>query len=259
MTTTTAFPSTAAARLGTWPAPADPTRNNGRNYARAGGIFYLITFAASIPALLMLDPVLNNPDYILTGGHDTQVIWACFLDFVNALAGIGSAVAVFPAVKRVNESLALGLVMSRMVEAAVIMIGVVALLTVVAVGQDSAGAAAGDGSALSASGQALVTGRDWTFLFGPGFMACFNAVLFGTLLYRSRLVPRIIPTMGLIGAPLLFTASMLTLFGQTTQTSGPAMLATLPIAAWELSIGFYMTFKGFKVPAATEVPGASVS
>jgi len=243
MTTTTAHPATSH-------APADPTRNNGRGYARAGGIFYLLTFAASIPALLMLDPILNNPDYIVSGGHDTQVTWACFLDFVNALAGIGTAVAVFPVVRRVNESLALGFVMSRMVEAAVIMIGVVALLAAVTLHQDYAGTA--DPSTLTTTGHALVTSRDWTFLFGPGFMACVNAVLFGSLLYRSRLVPRIIPTIGLLGAPLLFTAGVLALFGHATPGQGWSMLATLPIATWELSIGFYMIFKGFRSTPYTD-------
>jgi Domain of unknown function (DUF4386) len=237
MTTTTTRPAA-------WAAPTDPTRNNGRSHARAGGIFYLLTFAASIPALLMLDPILHTPDYILGGGHDTQVTWACFLDFVNALAGIGSAVAVFPVVKRVNESLALGFVMSRMVEAAVIMIGVVALLAVVTLHQDVASTA--DATTLTTTGHALVSSRNWTFLLGPSFMACINAVLFGTLLYRSRLVPRIIPTIGLVGAPLLFTASTLALFGHATPGQGWSMAATLPIATWELSVGFYMTFKGFK-------------
>ncbi len=227
--------------------PTDPTRGN----ARAGGIFYLLTFAASLPALLLLDPILANPDYIVSAGHDTQVLWACLLDFVNALAGIGSAVAVFPVVRRVNESLALGFVLSRMVEAAVIVIGVVALLTVVVLRQDFAGSQAADASALTAVGQALVTGRDWTFLLGPGFMASVNAVLFGTLMYRSRLVPRLIPTMGLVGAPLLLTANLLTFFGHNTQTGGWSMLATLPVAAWELSVGFYMTFKGFRHTAVT--------
>ena len=243
MTTTATQPDTRR-------TPTDPTASNGRNNARAGGIFYLLTFAASIPALAMLHPVLTNPDYIVAGGHDTQVAWACFFDFFNALAGIGSAVAVFPVVKRVNESLALGFVMSRMVEAAVIMIGVVALLAVVGLHQDYAGTA--DPATLTTTGHELVASRDWTFLFGPGFMACVNAVLFGTLLYRSRLVPRVIPTLGLIGAPLLLTANMLAVFGRATPAEGWSMLAALPIAAWELSIGFYMTFKGFKaVPSVT--------
>jgi hypothetical protein len=227
---------TAAATRGS----ADPTRNN----ARAAGIFYLVTFAASIPALLLIGPVLDNPDYITSAGQDTRVLWGCFLDFVNALAGVGSAVAVFSVVKRQNESLALGFVTSRMVEAAVIMTGVVSLLAIVTMRQDLAGTAAP--ASLATTGQALVAVRDWTFLFGPGFMAAINAILFGTLMYKSRLVPRIIPTMGLIGAPLLLTANILTVLGHNSQMSGWSMLATLPVAAWELSVGVWMTVKGFK-------------
>lgn len=213
---------------------ADPTRNN----ARAGGIFYLITFAASLPALVLIGPVLNDAGYITSAGQDTRVLWGCFLDFVNAVACVGTAVAVYPVVRRRNESLALGFVSSRMFEAAVIMVGVVSLLAVVTLRQDQAGDVA--------TGQALVAVRDWTFLFGPAFMAPVNAILFGTLLYRSRLVPRIIPTLGLIGAPILLTADMFIFLGHTAQTSGWTMLATLPVAAWELSVGFYMTTKGFR-------------
>ena len=132
-----------------------------------------------------------------------------------------------------------------MVEAAVIMIGVVALLAVLTLHQDVAGTA--DPSTAhhhrSRPGRPAATGPSCS---GPGFMASFNAVLFGTLLYRSRLVPRIIPTIGLVGAPLLFTANMLALFGHATPAHGWAMIATLPIATWELSVGFYMTFKGFR-------------
>ena len=234
MTTTTAPAPT------TVPAPADPTRNN----ARAGGILYLITFASSLPAFFLLDPILKDAGYIVGGGSDTQVLWACLLDIINALACVGTAVAVFPVVKRVNESVALGFVMSRMLEAAIIMIGVVALVTVVTLRQDLGGTA--DASTLTTTGQALVTSRNWTFLFGPGFMASFNAILFASLLYRSRLVPRAIPTIGLIGAPLLLTANLLTFFGLNTQTGAWTMLATIPIATWELSVGFYMAFKGFR-------------
>ena len=248
MSTTTA-PTATTATTGGRATATDGTRGN----SRAAGIFYLLTFAASIPALLLLDPVLSDPGYVLGAGQDNQVLFACLLDVVTALTGIGSAVAVFPVVKRVNESMALGFVMSRMVEAAVILIGVVALLTVVVLRQDLAGTASADAAALTTTGHALVTARDWTFLLGPGFMACLNALLFGTLLHRSRLVPRIIPTIGLIGAPVLLTANLLTFFGQTTQTGSLTMLATLPIATWELSVGFYLAFRGFRPAAVAEL------
>ena len=141
---------------------------------------------------------------------------------------------------------ALGFVTSRLMEAAVIMIGVVSLLAVVTMRQDFTGS---DAASLTVTANALVDVRNWTFLFGPGLMPAINAVLFGTLLYRSRLVPRIIPTVGLIGAPLLFAAFIAALFGGIDQVSGTSFLLTLPVGAWELTIGLWMTFKGFR-PAA---------
>ncbi|MFN8196357.1 MAG: DUF4386 domain-containing protein [Nocardioidaceae bacterium] len=233
--------TTTAPTRPTTRTPHDPTRS----HARASGLFYLLTFAASIPAWLLLDPILTDPGYIVGPGQDGQVVTACLLDFVNALAGIGSAVAIYPVARRVSHARALGFVMTRMVEAAIIMIGVVALLTVVTLRQDVAGAAA-DATALTVTGQSLVEARNWTFLFGPGFMAGFNALMFAGLLWRSRLVPRWIPTLGLIGAPLLLTADVLNVFGVGTQGAGWSMLLTLPIATWELSVGFFMTFKGFR-------------
>lgn len=224
--------------------PSDPTRG----YARAAGLLYLLTFAASIPAWLMLDPILTDPDYILGPGQDGQIVTGGLLDFVNALAAIGTAVAVYPVARRANQSLALGFVTTRLLEAAIIMVGVVSLLAVVTLRQDFAGATA-DASALTVTGQALVDVRNWTFLFGPGFMACGNALMFATLLFRSGLVPRIIPAIGLLGAPVLLTANLLNAFGHGTQGDSWSLLGTLPIAVWELSVGFYMAFKGFR-PAA---------
>jgi len=105
--------------------PMDPTRKT----AFVGGAFYVITFAASIPALFLIGPVLNNTDYIVSSGTDTRVLWGCFLDLVNALACIGSAVALFSVVKRQHEGFALGFVTSRIVEAVFIVIGVCLLYT----------------------------------------------------------------------------------------------------------------------------------
>jgi hypothetical protein len=235
---------TAPAPVQTAGEKPDPTRS----HARAAGIFYLLTFVSSIPALLLIAPVLNDAGYVTSAGSDTRVLWGCLLDSVNALTAVGSAVAVYSVVKRQNGSMALGFVTSRLVEAAVVMIGVVSLLAVVTLRQDFAGSGA-DASSLTVTANALVDVRNWTFLFGPGLMPVFNAVLFGTLLYRSRLVPRIIPTVGLIGAPLLFAAFIACLFGAIDQVSTTSFFLTLPIAAWELAIGLWMTFKGFDRPA----------
>jgi hypothetical protein len=223
-----------------------------RKTALVAGGLYVLTFAASIPALFLVAPVLNNPDYIVSSGADTQVLWGCFLDFVNALAAVGTAVALFPVVKRQNESVALGFVTTRIFEAAVIVIGVVSLLAVVSLRQDLAGAAGADQASLVTVGQSLVAVRDWTFLLGPNFMAGMNALLLGYLMYRSGLVPRVIPVLGLIGGPLLLAASTALLFGIIARASVWFGIAVAPIFVWELSLGVWLVVKGFKPSPITE-------
>jgi Domain of unknown function (DUF4386) len=217
-----------------------------RRTALVAGLFYLITFAASIPAVFLLDPVLNNADYIVSSGADIRVLWGCFLDVVNALACIGTAVALFPVVRRQNEAVALGFVTARMFEAAVIVIGVVSLLAVVTLRQDLIGAPGTDTASLVTTGRALVAVRDWTFLLGPGLMPGINALLLGYLLYRSGLVPRLIPVLGLIGAPLLIASAIATLFRSNDPVTVLAAIATAPIFLWELSLGVWLVVKGFK-------------
>ncbi|HEY6813012.1 MAG TPA: DUF4386 domain-containing protein [Propionibacteriaceae bacterium] len=228
---TTTIQTTATKRV-----PMDSLRKT----ALVGGALYLITFVTSIPARVLYGPVLNDPNYILGLGADTQVLFAGLLDVVLAFACIGTAVALYPVVKRQNEGVALGFIGSRTLEAAIIVTGVIALLSVVTLRQAGAGA---DGLVAS---QTLVAVYDWTFLFGPGFMACVNALLLGSLLYRSGLVPRIIPLVGLLGAPLLFASDLAIMFGIWEQVSLPAGIATVPIALWEVSLGVWLVVKGFK-------------
>jgi len=227
------------------------------------GALYLLTFVSSISAAAyFLLPVLNDANYIVGTGADARVIVGCLLDVINALAGIGTAVVLFPVVRRQSETLALGFVTSRLLEAAVIAIGVVSLLAVVTLRQDFSGATGGEATALVVAGQSLVAVRDWTLLLGPGVLAAVNALLLGTLMYRSRLVPRVIPLMGLIGAPLLLGSVLATLFGAFGQFSQPALLLVLPVAAWEFSLGVWLVVKGFRpspiTEATTPVAGSTV-
>ena len=164
----------------------------------------------------------------------------------NAIACIGTAVAIYPIVQKQNKSLALGFVTSRIFEAAIIMIGVVSLLAVVTLRDTYANDSTVDQATLTLVGQGFVELRNWTFLLGPGLVPAINALLLGLLLYRSKLVPRIIPTIGLIGAPLLFASAMATVFGVIDQVSPIAAIAALPIAAWELVLGLRLSIKGVK-------------
>jgi len=222
-----------------------------RRTALVAGVLYLVTFVASIPAVFLLGPVLNDANYIVSAGADTQVIAGAFLDLVNALACIGTAVVLFSVVKLEHEGLALGFVTTRMFEAAVIVIGVVSLLAVVTLRDPTA--AGSQAESLLTVGAALVAVRNWTFLIGPGIVPGLNALLLGTLLYRSRLVPRWIPILGLIGAPLLISAAVGRMFGINGETSVWSAVGLLPIFVWELSVGLWMTFKGFDESAPVAV------
>jgi len=218
-----------------------------RRTALIGGGLYLLTFFSSIPAVFLLAPVLDDPGYIVGAGNDTAVLLGCFLDLINAFACIGTAVVLYPVVKRQNGSAALGFVTSRVMEAAIIVIGVVSLLSIVTLRQDLAATAGADAASLVTTGQSLVATRNWTFLLGPDLMAGINALLLGSLMYRSGLVPRIIPLLGLIGGPLLIAASIAILFG----ASSLVLIVVIPVAVWEFSLGVYLVVKGFRPCAIT--------
>ncbi len=218
-----------------------------RRTALVAGVLYLITFLAGIPSAFLLEPVLSNPNYIVGDAADTQVLFGNLLDVINALACIGTAVALYPLIRRHHEGFALGFVTIRMAEAAVILIGTVSLLAVVTLRQE--GPAGADTASLVVVGRALVAVRDWTFLLGPSLMPAFSAMLLGYVMYRSGLVPRLIPTMGLIGAPLVAAFAAGLLFGVTERGSAWEAVAVAPIFFWELSLGLWMTFKGFKPDA----------
>jgi hypothetical protein len=238
----------------THPVPAPGAPNLMRGTSLAAGTLYLLTMV-SIPTLALYAPV-HEPDYVLGTGPETGVILGGVLELIVALAGIGTAVALYPVVKRQHEGLAMGFVGSRVLEAATIFGGVVALMSLVTLRQSGAGADA------VVTGQALVAQYDW-FRLGQHLMPAVNAALLGTLMYRSRLVPRILPVMGFIAVPLLAVTTVTTMFGLTSPVSAWTGLAALPVAAWEISLGVYLVVKGFRPSAiltgAAAAPSASAT
>ena len=230
-----------------------------RKTALVAGIFYLITFV-SIPTLALYGPVKNHRDWILSSGTHTGVLVGCLLEVIVALAGIGTAVTLYPVVKRQNEGVALGFVTSRLLEAAMIFTGVLSLLSLVTLRHDLGGAAGANAAALVTTGASHVAVYNWTMLLGQTLMPCINALLLGSLMYRSRLVPRIIPIVGLIGAPLLIAGVIVTLSAGTGHISAFQAVATLPVAAWEFSLGVWLVVKGFRpCPITAEMTAADTA
>jgi hypothetical protein len=222
-----------------------------RKVALAGGIAYLVTFAASLPQLKLFADLINDPaGYISTPHSNAAVLWGSWLEIVTAVSGVGTAVALYPVTRRVSRAAAIGFVTSRVVEAALIAVGVVCVLTVVTLQGRFAGVGGGQADALRVTGEALVAMRQWTFLVGPGLIAGINGLFLASVMYRGRLVPRIIPLLGLVGGPLILASATGTVFGAWDQVSTVGAVLALPIAVWEFSLGVYLTVKGFK-PSAT--------
>jgi hypothetical protein len=230
--------------------PASFKMNLRRKTARVAGALYLLTFV-SIPTLALYGPV-HDPNYIVGPGPDSGVFSGAMLELIVALAGIGTAVALYSVVKRQHEGLAIGFVGSRVLEASTIFTGVACLLSVVTLRQAGAGADA------LPTGHALVAMYDRMFLVGQSFIPAVNALLLGSLLYQSRLVPRVLPLVGFVGAPLLVAADIAVLFGLVGRSDPPVALAAIPIALWEFSLGLWLVVKGFSpspiLSADTEMP-----
>ena len=239
----------------TTPTATRPPLDRMRKTSLAAGILYLLTFV-SIPTLALYQPIRDDADFVLGGGSDTGVLWGALSEVVVALAGIGTAVVLFRVVRRQSETAALGFVASRIVEAAGILVGVVSLLSLVALRDDVAGTAGADPASLVTTGHSLVATYDSAFLLSQSLMPVFNALCLGYLMYRSGLVPRILPIMGLVGAPLLLTSDILIFLGVIDRVSPFAAVAFIPIAVWELSLGIYLTVKGFRPAAVAALPGA---
>jgi len=218
-----------------------------RTIATVTGVLFLITFITSIPAAFVFyPPVLNDPNYIVGVGADRQVSLGALLEVILVIANIGTAVVLYPLLKRQNHIVALGYVTARVVESTIIAVGIISLLSVVTLRQDFAGTAGTDAASLVPIGSALVAVHDATFLLGPGFLAGLgNGILLGYLMYRSGLVPRGMAMLGLIGGPLIIASFVAVLFGAYEQVFVWSAIATIPEFVWELSLGIYLTVKGF--------------
>lgn len=209
-----------------------------RTLSRLAGLLYLLTFVTSIPALVLKEPFLRAAG----AGDPTATLWAVVLEVLLALSCLGTAVVLAPVTRRVSEPLALGFLASRMLEAGAVLIGAVALLALVRIGPS-----------VEQGSLALVATHDAAFLLGPGLLPAVNALLLGTVLYRAKLVPRILPVLGFIGAPLLAASAIATLVGALDQVSPLAGAAALPIALWELGLGVWLTVRGFRPEAVARL------
>ena len=215
---------------------------NSRRTAFIVGVLFILTFITAIAGRLLYGPVLDDPNYIVSAGADTQIAIGALFELFLIITNVGTALWLFPILKRQHEALSLSYVAARLIENTFIAIGIVNLLAILTLRQEGA-----DPGSLVPVGEALVAMNNWTFLLGPGFVVGIgNGLILGYLMFRSGLVPRGMAMLGLIGGPLATASGIAVLLGVIEQGSPVQGIATIPEILWEASLGLYLTFKGFR-------------
>jgi hypothetical protein len=234
---------------------SEPTTNHGRTpmtpmrkAALIAGVAYIATFIFSIPVKFgFWADVIGKPDFVVGAGSSAGIPIGALFEVLTGLGGVVSAVALYTIAKRYSHRAALGFVTTRVLEAVMIFVGVLSILTVYTLRQDVAGTPGADTGALLTTGHAFVAMHDWTFLLGPGFVVGIgNGLILGYLMYRSGLVPRGLAVLGMVGGALICLSGIAVLLGAFDKGSLPQGIATVPEFIWELSLGIYLIVKGFK-------------
>ncbi|MEV4684349.1 DUF4386 domain-containing protein [Streptomyces kurssanovii] len=230
-----------------------------RRTAVAAGAFFLLTEVAAIAGLALYGPVLQDADYVVGHGADTRVLLGALFEIVLATAVVGTGVVLFPVLKKQNEGAALGYVCARLLEAAVIVVGIISVLSVVQLRRTYEGAAQSDAASFVTAAKTLVAVHDWTFLMGPNVILGANSLVLAWLLYRARLVPRFIAVLGLVGGALICMSATAVMFGLYEQLSVAGSVAAIPVFAWEVSLAVRLIAKGFEPAALLDRAGGGES
>jgi len=233
--------------------PMDPDRRT----SLVAGLFFIGTFVFSIPAALLYSRVLKA-NYVIGSGADYRVSLGALLEVLLAICNIGTAVVLFPVLKRQSEKVGLGYIASRIVESCVIVLGAISVLSIVTLRHDFASSGGANATTFVTVGKSLAAFHDWTFLIGPTFCAGFgNGILLGYLMFRSRLVPRPWAVLGLVGGSLCFVGSTVRLFTHNGHTTVLTSVLVAPEIAWEAFFALYMTFHGFDRSPILDGDGAA--
>ncbi|MBP1967655.1 DUF4386 domain-containing protein [Paenibacillus aceris] len=210
------------------------------------GVLFILAAVTAIIGLNLYDPILNSPDYLTNGSeHANQVILGALMELILVVSAVGTATTMFPILRKYNETIALWHVGFRFLEAIIITVGIISVLSLLTLSQEFVAAGAPDITSFQASGTVLKAIHDWTFMLGPLFMLGINTMMYSYIFYKSKLVPRFIPILGMTGAALVFICALLVMFGVIQQISVWGGILALPVAANEMILAVWLIVKGF--------------
>lgn len=217
-----------------------------RNIATAAGVLFIIAAIAAIIGALLYKPILNDATYIIQGqNHEVQILYGAFFEIITSIAVMGTALTLFPVLKKVNEVMAMSCVAFRLLEATLIIIGILSLLSIITLNHEFSKEVNPNTASYLVSGKLLIALHNWTFLFGPNLVLGPSTFLTSYLLYSSKLVPRTISILGLVGGPLIFICAILVMFGAFLQISLWGGLFAIPVFLYEMTLAIWLIAKGF--------------
>ncbi|MGX9135785.1 DUF4386 domain-containing protein [Rummeliibacillus sp. JY-2-4R] len=228
--------------------------NSNKRAARIVGILFILAAVTAIIGLKLYDPILNDSDYLMKGAeHANQIILGAVMELILVISAVGTATIMFPYLRKYNETIALWHVCFRFLEAVIIIIGVISVLSLLTLSREYVAAGAPDIASFQASGIVLKAIHEWTFLLGPNFMLGFNTIMYSYIFYKFNLVPKFIPIIGMTGATLIFFAALLEMFGVIQQLSVWGAILALPVAANEMILAVWLIVKGFNASALVKI------
>jgi hypothetical protein len=229
-----------------------------RRTAVVVGVLFIIATVASILGTVVLGSALDGDDY-LTSVSAEQIVPAALLFLVAATSAFGTAILLYPILRKHSEGLAAGYVGLRAFENILYVTGVVAMLMMLSVSSSATveQAAAGD---LLLLGSALLALHSWAVLLGTLIFFSLGALTLNVVLYRSGLVPRWLSIWGLVAAIGTLGYGLLGIFGVDTGLGSPFMLLAMPIAFQEMVFAGYLIARGLRVSTGRprEVPKPQV-
>ncbi|WP_281888699.1 DUF4386 domain-containing protein [Paenibacillus sp. YYML68] len=212
------------------------------------GVLFLLAAVSAILGLLLYDPVLNNPNYLIDGvKYKDQIVLGALFELILVVSAIGTASTMFPVLQKYNVTIALWHLCFRFMEAVVIIIGIVSVLSLLSLSQHLTSSPSVDVASIEATGAMLKGAHDWTFMLGPNFFLGINTFMYSYLFYKTKIVPRSISILGLIGSISIFIASLLEMFGVISQLSVWGGLLALPVFATEMILAVWLIVRGFRV------------
>jgi len=225
--------------------------NSTKKAAKIVGILFILAAVTSIlAAFIFYKPILNNPDYLTQGAeHGNQVVMGALMELLLVISAVGTATTMFPILRKYNETIALWHVCFRFLEAVLITVGIISVLSLLTLSREFVAAGATDAASFQTAGTTLIAIHDWTFLLGPNFMLGINTMMYSYIFYKSRLVPRFIPILGMTGSVCIFLCALFVMFGVFEQVSTWGGILALPVAANEMTLAVWLLVKGFNESA----------